>query len=106
MNSSAITSEAVRSAITVTGRYFMNWPTTPGQNRSGMKTTILVSVEPMIGVSGNGAFLSGTGELDGTLLFGARVGVEFETPIGPIRVEQGFNNLNRRQALIRVGHWF
>lgn len=67
---------------------------------------LLGRVEPMVGVSGNGDFFSGTGALDGTVLFGARVGVEFETPIGPIRVEQGFNNLNRRQALIRVGHWF
>ncbi len=63
-------------------------------------------VEPMVGVSGNGDFLSGGGALDGTLLVGGRIGVEFETPIGPIRVEQGFNNLARRQALIRVGHWF
>lgn len=63
-------------------------------------------VEPMVGVSGNGDFFRGGGELDGELLLGGRVGVEFETPIGPIRIEQGFNNLDRRQALIRVGHWF
>jgi len=67
---------------------------------------LLGRVEPMFGVSGNGDFFGGTGALDGTLLFGARVGVEFETPIGPIRVEHGFNNQDRRQALIRVGHWF
>lgn len=67
---------------------------------------LLGRVEPMVGVTGTGDFFSGAGELDGTLLFGGRVGVEFETPIGPIRVEQGFNNVNRRQALIRVGHWF
>ena len=46
---SAMTSEASRHRITVAGRYFMNWPTTPGQNSSGMKTTILVRVEPTIG---------------------------------------------------------
>lgn len=63
-------------------------------------------VEPMVGVSGNGDFFSGPQELDGILLVGGRIGVEFETPIGPIRVEQGFNNLNRRQALVRLGHWF
>lgn len=63
-------------------------------------------VEPMVGVSGNGDFFTGPQELDGTLLLGGRIGVEFETPIGPIRVEQGFNNLNRRQALVRLGHWF
>ncbi len=67
---------------------------------------LLGRIEPMIGAAGIGDFFRGAGPLDGTLLFGGRVGVEFETPIGPIRVEQGFNNLNRRQALIRVGHWF
>ena len=67
---------------------------------------LLGRIEPMVGASGTGDFFSGTGQLAGTLLFGGRVGVEFETPIGPIRVEQGFNNVNRRQALIRVGHWF
>ena len=67
---------------------------------------LLGRVEPMVGASGTGDFFSGAGQLGGTLLVGGRVGVEFETPIGPIRVEQGFNNLNRRQALIRVGHWF
>ena len=67
---------------------------------------LLGRIEPMVGVSGNGDVFSGAGALDGTVILGGRVGIEFETPIGPIRVEQGFNNLNRRQALIRVGHWF
>lgn len=67
---------------------------------------LLGRIEPMFGVAGTGDFLSGAGALDGTVLLGARAGVEFETPIGPIRVEQGFNNVNQRQALIRVGHWF
>src|SRR5262249_35243488 len=34
---SATASEADSVAISVIGRDFMNWPTTPGQNRSGEK---------------------------------------------------------------------
>ena len=68
---------------------------------------ILGRFEPMIGAIGNGTgFLERRGAPDGEMLAGFRVGLEVGTPIGPIRVEQGFNNLNRRETLIRVGHWF
>jgi len=63
-------------------------------------------IEPMVGVTGVGEFFGGPGALDGTLLVGVRVGVDLDTPLGPIRVEEGFNNQDRRQALIRVGLWF
>jgi hypothetical protein len=57
-------------------------------------------------ISSGPGLLTRRGATDGLLLIGARVGVELDSPIGPIRVEQGFNNLARRQALIRVGYWF
>jgi len=63
-------------------------------------------VEPMAGLMGSGDWHSDSLHLQGIVLGGARVGVDLETPLGPIRLEQGFNNLNRRQALIRVGRWF
>jgi NTE family protein len=63
-------------------------------------------VEPMVGVTGRGGFLQGPDALDGVIIAGARIGFEVETPIGPIRLEQGFDNQDRRQALIRVGYWF
>ncbi len=63
-------------------------------------------LEPMAGVTGVGDFRRGPGALDGTLLFGVRAGFDLPTPLGPIRVEEGFNNQNRRQALVRVGLWF
>jgi predicted acylesterase/phospholipase RssA len=64
-------------------------------------------VEPMAGVIGTGpGLLVRRGPTDGLIHIGARLGVELESPIGPIRVEQGFNNQDRRQALIRVGYWF
>lgn len=67
---------------------------------------VLGRLEPMVGMTGNGDFRRGPGALDGVLLVGARAGVELDTPVGPIRLEQGFNNQGRSQALIRVGHWF
>ncbi|MCC7003210.1 MAG: patatin-like phospholipase family protein [Gemmatimonadaceae bacterium] len=63
-------------------------------------------LEPMAGLMGTGDWHSDSLHLQGVLLSGARIGVDLDTPLGPIRLEQGFNNLNRRQALIRVGHWF
>ena len=42
-------SDASRQRITVAGRYFMNWPTTPGQNNSGRNTTSVVAVEAITG---------------------------------------------------------
>ena len=49
MKISAMNSDAISTLITVMGRYFMNWPTMPGQNSSGRKTISVVTVEEMIG---------------------------------------------------------
>src|SRR3546814_16526206 len=46
---SAMTNEEVSVAIRVSGRYFMNSPTTPGQNISGRKAASVVAVEAMTG---------------------------------------------------------
>ena len=42
----------------------------------------------------------------GVVQYGGRAGFEFDTPIGPIRAEEGFNSHGQRAALIRVGFWF
>lgn len=42
----------------------------------------------------------------GRIYGGVRAGVEANTPIGPIRVEEGFNNAGTRSLLFRVGYWF
>ena len=46
---SATTSEAESVAISVIGRYFMNWPTMPGQNISGEKAATRVAVAAITG---------------------------------------------------------
>jgi NTE family protein len=38
-------------------------------------------------------------------LAGARIGLGTDTPIGPIRVEWGFNNLGRAEGVLRVGRF-
>lgn len=64
-------------------------------------------VEPMVGVIGNGPGLfARRGTTDGVVHAGARIGVELDSPIGPIRFEEGFNNQDRRETLVRVGFWF
>ena len=35
--------------MSVMGRYFMNWPTTPGQNRSGENAAMRVAVAEITG---------------------------------------------------------
>ena len=64
-------------------------------------------IEPMAGMIATGpGLLRRNGPTDGLIMIGARIGVELASPIGPIRLEQGFNNQGQRQALIRVGYWF
>jgi hypothetical protein len=46
---SAATSEAESVAISVIGRYFMNWPTIPGQKSSGENAATRVSVAAVTG---------------------------------------------------------
>lgn len=38
-------------------------------------------------------------------LAGARIGIGAATPLGPVRVEWGFNDLGRKAVLLRVGRW-
>ncbi len=49
VNTSATSSEADRVSSRVIGRYFMNSPTTPGQNSSGTNTASGVRVEEITG---------------------------------------------------------
>lgn len=37
---------------------------------------------------------------------GLRVGLESPTPLGPVRVEYGWNNADRSALFLRVGRWF
>ncbi len=39
-------------------------------------------------------------------LLGARAGVASETPLGPVRVEYGWNDAGREALLVRLGRWF
>lgn len=68
---------------------------------------LFARIEPMAGAvgSGDGLFVR-RGGTDGIVFVGSRIGLEFDTPVGPIRVEEGFNNQRERLALIRVGYWF
>ena len=49
VSGNATASEADRVAISVIGRYFMNCPTTPGQNRRGEKAAMRVKVAAITG---------------------------------------------------------
>jgi NTE family protein len=37
---------------------------------------------------------------------GARAGLSVETPVGPVRIEYGYNTDDRGALLVRVGRWF
>ncbi|MCU0618306.1 MAG: patatin-like phospholipase family protein [Gemmatimonadaceae bacterium] len=44
--------------------------------------------------------------LAGGWITGARLGVGAETPIGPLRVQYGFNDADRNLWFLRLGRWF
>ena len=55
---------------------------------------------------GEGFMPREAGTLYGRMLAGVRAGFEAATPIGPIRIEEGFSDTGAHAALIRVGYWF
>lgn len=67
-----------------------------------------VRAEAMAGSMGQGnGFLRREPATDfGRIFSGVRFGFEADTPIVPIRVEEGFSSTGQRAALIRVGVWF
>jgi NTE family protein len=67
-----------------------------------------VRVEAMAGEigRGSGVLTPEPGTYYGKLYSGVRAGVEADTPLGPIRVEEGFNSSGTRGTLVRVGYWF
>ncbi|MDA1080788.1 MAG: patatin-like phospholipase family protein [Gemmatimonadetes bacterium] len=67
-----------------------------------------LTVEGMAGAigTGSGILQRREGTDIGKVFVGVRVGFEASTPIGPIRIEEGFNNTQNRALLVRVGYWF
>ncbi len=61
----------------------------------------------MVAPDDGGANFVGRGILgsDGVLL-GGRIGVGADTPVGPLRVEYGWNDAGREALFLRVGRWF
>ena len=56
--------------------------------------------------TGNGFVTRRDSSFYGKVYAGVRAGFEATTPIGPIRVEEGFNNAGTRALLVRLGYWF
>ena len=52
-----------------------------------------------------GYFIPGTFLGRGGWLLGGRIGIGSDTPLGPIRVEWGTNDLGRSEVFLRVGRW-
>jgi predicted acylesterase/phospholipase RssA len=69
-----------------------------------------IRVEGMAGAVGQGGGFLQRRQQDSTyygkIYSGVRVGVETPTPIGPVRIEEGFNNSGTRALLFRLGYWF
>jgi NTE family protein len=73
-----------------------------------INATLKLRVETMAGAVGTGyGFLQPVDSTRyGKLNTGVRAGFEVDTPLGPIRVEEGINGQGRKATLIRVGYWF
>ncbi|MGH7518363.1 MAG: patatin-like phospholipase family protein [Gemmatimonadales bacterium] len=81
-----------------------------GQREAMASLLVTRSVTPRIGLrvelaagrsADDGELLAGNGWIGG-----ARAGLSMETPIGPVRVEYGYNSDDRGALLVRVGRWF
>ena len=73
--------------------------------RWAVRPRVDVRVEPMLGRVGMGGFSSGPDPLHGRTQRGVRVGVAVTTPLGELRVEEGFGAAGRRAAFVRFGAW-
>lgn len=56
----------------------------------------------VLGATGRTAF----GNAPSDWLIGGRVGLGSDTPLGPVQVDYGWNNLGREALFLRVGRWF
>jgi len=76
--------------------------------RKQLSSMLHARVELMSGAvaDGYGVLRRMPGTTAGEPFGGVRAGLEAATPLGPIRVEEGFANTGRRALLIRVGKWF
>jgi predicted acylesterase/phospholipase RssA len=70
-----------------------------------LRPRLSARVEPMVGRIGLGGLTVGPDPLHGRTHVGGRVGIAVETPLGELRVEEGFGERGRRAAFIRFGAW-
>jgi hypothetical protein len=81
-----------------------------GEREAMLSLLLARKVTPRVGLRLE--FAAGRSADDGELLAGdnwlggARGGLAIETPIGPVRVEYGYNTVDRGALLVRVGRWF
>ena len=76
--------------------------------RRRIANALSIVTEVMTGAigTGNGFLTRRDSSYFGKVYVGARAGIEAHTPIGPIRLEEGVNNVGTRALLLRVGYWF
>ncbi|MBM3885428.1 MAG: patatin-like phospholipase family protein [Gemmatimonadetes bacterium] len=70
-----------------------------------LRPRLRAEVEPMIGRVGEGGFGRGSDPAHGILHRGLRVGLAVETPLGTLRVSEGFAADGGRAAYVRFGDW-
>lgn len=73
--------------------------------RAAYHATSFRELDDPAGQLAPGYFIPGSFLGRGGWLLGGRVGVGSDTPLGPIRVEWGTNDLGRTEIFLRVGRW-
>lgn len=73
----------------------------------GLRVRYLVDGALFLGASGMGGTTDGEGDLwpEARWLWGGRVGLGVDTPLGGLRLEYGRNSLGRGAVFVRVGEW-
>jgi hypothetical protein len=59
-------------------------------------------------LSGEGGATDGEGDAvpEASWLWGTRVGLRADTPVGSVRVAYGWNSLGRGGVFVRIGSWW
>ena len=73
--------------------------------RAAYDATSFRELDDPAGQLSPGYFIPGAPLGRGGWLLGGRIGLGSDTPLGPIRVEWGTNDLGRSEGFLRVGRW-
>jgi predicted acylesterase/phospholipase RssA len=95
------------TAVTISRHLFgpLSFRLTGAFGRAAYDATSFRELDDPAGQLSPGFFIPGAFLSRGGWLLGGRAGIGSDTPLGPIRLEWGTNDLGRGEVFLRVGRW-